>query len=162
MSSWQSGNLIRYSQRIFSKQSNLLYTSFQVTGTCHLLPIKRNPFSILLAQRCLTMFFVQLQEMLSSLCCQLFPQPINFSSLPLQDTSHLCNTFLSRLSKFFQIYDFISLLDDPLMNAGINSPEFVSKLDSQKSFGRWLFGTQRQIMEFGSQGSSNILTCIYN
>lgn len=60
-------------------------------------PIKLNPFSIRLAQYCLTIFFVQLQEMLSSLCCQLFPQPIYFPPSSLHNTLQLCNAFLSRL-----------------------------------------------------------------
>lgn len=162
MSSWQSGNLIRCSRRMFSKQPNLLSTSLQVTGTYHPPPIKLNPFSIHLAQRCLLTSSVQLQKMLPSLSCQWFPQPTHFPPLPLYNTSHLCNAFLSRLSKFFQIYYFISLLGNPIMNTGINNLKFVNGLDSHKPFGCWLFGTWRPDMEFGSQGDVNMSTYIYN
>lgn len=160
MSSWQSGNLIRYSQRMFSKQSNMLSTSFQVAGTCCPPPLNPNPFSIHLVQDCLTTFSVQLQGTLPSPCCQLFPQLTHFPLLPLYNTLHLCNAFLSKLSKFFQIYYFISLLDNPIMNTGISNPKFVNSLDSQKPFGCWLLGTQRQNIECGCQGSLNMPTCI--
>ena len=137
MSSWQSGNLIRYSPRVLSTQSNLLSTCFQAAGISHPPPTNLNPFSIHLAWYCLATFSVQLQEMLPSPWCQLFSQPTYILPLPLYNTLHLCNTFLSRFSKFFQIYYFISFLDNPIMNTGISNQKFVNSSDSRKSFGGW-------------------------
>lgn len=155
MPSWQSGNLISYSPRTFLTQSNLLSTCLQVAGISYAPPINLNPFSMHLAQYCLTTFSVQLQEMLPSPCCQWFSQPTHILPLPLYNTLHLCNAFLSSFSKFFQIYYFISLLDNPIMNIGRSNPKFVNSLDSQKSFGGWL-----QNMAFGSQIKLNMPTCI--
>lgn len=155
VSSWQSGILIRYSPRMFSKQSSLLSTSLHVAGACQPPPVKLNPFSIHLAQYCFT-FSVQLLEILPSPCCQLFPQPIHFPPYILYNTLHICNAFLSRLSKFFQICYFISLLGNRVKNTGPNNPKFANELDFQKSFWCWLFGIQRQNMETGSQGSLNM------
>lgn len=94
--------------------------------------------------------------------CQLFPQPTHFPPSLLYNTLFLCNAFLSRLSKSFQIYYLISLLDNFIMNKGMDKPKFVNELDSQKSFGCWLFGTQRQNTEFGSQHSLNMPSCTCN
>lgn len=41
----------------YSPKSQVCFLLFQVTGTCHLLPIKLNPFSIHLAQYCLNIFY---------------------------------------------------------------------------------------------------------
>lgn len=94
--------------------------------------------------------------------CQLFPQPTHFPPSLLYNTLHLCNAFLSRLSKFFQIYYLISLLDNFITNTGIDKPKFVNELDSQKSFGLLVVWNQRQNTDFGFQHSLNVPPCMCN
>lgn len=52
--------------------------------------------------------------------CQLFPPPTHFPPLLLYNTLHLCDAFLSRLSKFSQIYYLICLLDNFIIQAEPN------------------------------------------
>lgn len=66
---WIAQLTIWKSHQVFSKNvlntANLLSTCFQVAGISYPPPINLNPFSIHLAQCCLTTFSVQLQEMAS-------------------------------------------------------------------------------------------------
>lgn len=119
------------SHQVFSK--NVLDTvksAFHLFPSCwHFLssPSTLKSLFMHLAQYCLTTFSVQLQEMLPSPCCQWFSQPTHILPLPLYNTLHLCNAFLSSFSRFFQIYYFISLLDNPVMNTDRSNPKFVNR-----------------------------------